>query len=114
MPSYKAAHASTQAPSKADLKASLTNTDEFLIVFQPIVCLLTGKTHAVECLLRWQHPKLGTISPQQTIALAHKHDLIDELGWWIVNYSLAIFSQAQYYSPVARLALCSINVSPRQ
>jgi diguanylate cyclase (GGDEF)-like protein len=37
--------------------------NQFYLVFQPIVDLITGRTHKAEALIRWNHPEKGVISP---------------------------------------------------
>ncbi|PRC44952.1 sensor domain-containing diguanylate cyclase, partial [Mycobacterium sp. ITM-2017-0098] len=49
--------------------------DQFVIHVQPIVNLLTGDCVAAEALLRWDHPELGLLSPDQflNVAEASRH-----------------------------------------
>jgi len=58
---------------------------ELFIHYQPQVCLRTGKVTGVESLLRWQHPKLGLISPGIVIPLAEKTSLINPIGEWVLE-----------------------------
>src|SRR5690606_10313272 len=45
-----------------DLALAL-DEEQFSLAYQPIVQLKTGRIVKVECLLRWQHPKNGSVSP---------------------------------------------------
>ncbi len=54
--------------------------DELWLAYQPIVDLRSGRTIAVEGLLRWNHPRYGLISPGEFIPLAEDSDLIDIIG----------------------------------
>lgn len=47
--------------------------------YQPKVELATGVVVGVETLVRWQHPTDGLVFPDQFIAVAEKHQLIDAL-----------------------------------
>ncbi|WP_197231127.1 sensor domain-containing protein [Novipirellula artificiosorum] len=60
-------------------------TDQFSLHYQPIVSLVTGEITAVEALLRWQHPKFGSISPAEFIPIAHESDMILHLGKWVLS-----------------------------
>ena len=55
---------------------------EFLIYYQPLVDINTGKVVSIEALVRWQHPDRGLISPEVFLSLAEDTRLIvaiDEL-----------------------------------
>jgi diguanylate cyclase (GGDEF)-like protein len=65
-----------------DLKTALQN-QEFLIYYQPIVELQTGKISGLEALLRWRHPVKGFISPTTFIPIAEETGIILDLGIWI-------------------------------
>jgi EAL domain-containing protein (putative c-di-GMP-specific phosphodiesterase class I) len=54
-------------------------------VYQPQVCVDTGKMIGVEALARWQHPEKGIIPPNDFIALAEQLGLISQLGYWALK-----------------------------
>ncbi|WP_416884698.1 putative bifunctional diguanylate cyclase/phosphodiesterase [Marinospirillum sp.] len=78
--------------------------------YQPLVCASSGKIHAFEVLMRWQHPTLGAISPAQFIPLAERHGLMEQLGQWTLDQSLKQYAvwEQEGIAP-ARIA---VNVSP--
>lgn len=83
--------------------------DEFVLHFQPQIEIKTSIVIGVEALVRWQHPDRGLIFPDDFISHAEQHNLIDKLGWIVVNRGLADiekFADADGRSP-----MLSINVS---
>jgi EAL domain-containing protein (putative c-di-GMP-specific phosphodiesterase class I) len=60
---------------------------EMDLIYQPILDLLVSRPLAVEALLRWRHPKLGTLLPADIIPVAENLGLIDELGGWVLQQS---------------------------
>lgn len=71
---------------EADLRLALANPAEaFVMHYQPVVDLTSGKVVAVESLIRWQHPVLGLLGPNRFITLAEDCGLIQQLGDWALG-----------------------------
>ncbi len=96
---------------EAGLRQALTR-GEFALHYQPQIEVKTGRILGVEALLRWQHPDLGTMLPEQFIGIAEESHLIDALGNWVLRQACA---QARIWRdaglPAVRIA---INLSGRQ
>jgi diguanylate cyclase (GGDEF)-like protein/PAS domain S-box-containing protein len=82
---------------------------EFVLHFQPIVDLATGRTRCVEALLRWQHPDLGLVSPARFVPLAEETGLIVQIGTWALEEACRMGARLE--DPELRVA---VNLSPRQ
>lgn len=55
------------------------------LAYQPIIDLRTGKVSHFEALIRWQHPKQGSISPDFFIPLIEQTHLINELTAYVIR-----------------------------
>jgi diguanylate cyclase (GGDEF)-like protein len=65
------------------------DADELDLWFQPVADVATGNISGFEALLRWPHPALGFVSPDEFIPIAEQTGLIEPLTWWVVNEALA-------------------------
>ncbi len=66
-----------------------------------------------EALLRWTHPGLGTIPPDQFIPLAEETGLILPIGYWVLETACAQLKQWES-NPATRELVLAVNVSGRQ
>jgi diguanylate cyclase len=76
--------ASDSITMEAELHHALER-EEFELYYQPKVNLNTNLIVGVEALLRWNHPVMGRILPEQFIPLAEESGLIKPIGKWILN-----------------------------
>lgn len=63
-------------------------TGKLQLLYQPIVCLETGRVLGVEALLRWNHPILGPVSPSEFVPIAEESGMIVELDDWVMEQAL--------------------------
>jgi diguanylate cyclase (GGDEF)-like protein len=61
---------------------------QLVLYYQPKAVLSTGQAQGVEALVRWQHPTLGLVPPDQFIPMAEQTGLIKALTSWVLNTSL--------------------------
>ena len=78
------AGAQLRARLERDLRRAITGR-ELQLVYQPKIDLNSGVIMGVEALLRWQHPELGLIQPQQFIPVAETSGLIFQLSEWVMH-----------------------------
>ncbi|MBK7002221.1 MAG: EAL domain-containing protein [Rhodoferax sp.] len=84
---------------------------EFVLHYQPKVNMKSGKVVGAEALIRWQHPQRGLLAPGTFLPDIENHDLIIEVGEWVLSTVLA---QMRVWHTQGLLLPISINVSARQ
>jgi diguanylate cyclase (GGDEF)-like protein len=92
---------------EADLRLALER-GEFELNYQPLFDLEQNRICSFEALLRWRHPKHGTISPADFVPIAEDTGLIVPIGAWVVREAC---SRAASWPEHIRVA---VNVSAVQ
>lgn len=87
---------------------------EFLLYYQPITLLASGRITGFEALLRWQHPDLGLILPDEFIPLAEETGLIIPIGDWVLVEACQQLRSWQDQHPQEPALTMSINLSMKQ
>jgi diguanylate cyclase (GGDEF)-like protein len=111
--SFFSAELATNVKNRIDranaLKKAVRDCDEFHLLYQPKICLRTGRVESMEALVRWQSASLGFVFPDQFIPLAEETNLIIPLGEWVLNQALRDFMFFQQSGSPAK-KIC-VNVS---
>ena len=105
-----AASLRTRLSQEKSLRKALER-DEFVLHYQPQFELDGERLVSLEALVRWQHPHLGLIGPDQFIPSAEMSGLIVELGDWVLETACRQMRAWQAVVPDLRLA---VNLSARQ
>jgi len=69
---------------ESDLRAALESKDQFSLHYQPIIDLDRNSIMGFEALVRWNHPRRGSINPMDFIPIAEETGMIIPLGDWII------------------------------
>ncbi|WP_088103217.1 putative bifunctional diguanylate cyclase/phosphodiesterase [Halalkalibacter urbisdiaboli] len=86
--------------------------DEFELYYQPQIEVSTNRLIGVEALIRWNHPKLGVVSPQVFLDIAEKTNLIIPIGEWVIRTACSTLKQwLDSGHPEIRM---SVNLSAKQ
>ena len=71
-----------------DLKIALRDNIGLYLVYQPKICLHSGKPVGLEALVRWHHPTRGELSPASFLPLAEQTDLLSTLTAWVIDQAV--------------------------
>lgn len=87
-----------------DLPIGLAQNQLYL-VFQPKVDLHLNQCTGAEALIRWQHPTLGFIPPDEFIQLAENSGNIDIVSQWVLKQAIKQLVAWQQRGMVLKLAI---------
>ncbi|MEI7806399.1 MAG: EAL domain-containing protein [Hyphomicrobiales bacterium] len=88
--------------------------EEITILYQPIIRLEDRVVAGFEALARWDHPKMGRLSPGEFISIAEEIGLIVDLGLFVLDHTARQLGQWQRSVRVRDPVFASVNVSSRQ
>jgi len=93
------------------LPAALTG-DDLLVHYQPLRRLADGSLHGVEALVRWNHPRLGLLGPENFVGLAEESGLIIPLGRRVLQ--IACRQAVAWFGARPEGPFVSVNLASRQ
>ncbi|HTI18909.1 MAG TPA: cyclic di-GMP phosphodiesterase [Trinickia sp.] len=85
--------------------------NQFVLHYQPLINIVTGKVHGAEALIRWHSPERGLVPPTEFIGYAEGSGLIGPLGRWVMKEAA---TQAAKWKAKGLDIRISVNVSARQ
>jgi len=88
--------------------------NQFFIVYQPQYNLPGKKIIGMEALLRWNHPEMGLISPNEFIPIAEKSGLIVPIGEWVLKYACMQYVNWLSQGILSKSIKLAVNLSPKQ
>jgi diguanylate cyclase (GGDEF)-like protein len=98
---------------ESELRRALER-EEIKILFQPIVRLEDRSIAGFEALARWDHPKMGRMTPADFISIAEEIGLIVDLGLFALEHTARQLSVWQRAVRTREPLFASVNVSSRQ
>lgn len=84
---------------------------ELELLFQPLVCSAAHTIVGAEALLRWRHPELGLLAPDQFLAIAEDSGAIVTIGEWVIRNAC---DHARAWNEKGYPLSVSVNLSNRQ
>ncbi|MCL5103134.1 MAG: EAL domain-containing protein [Armatimonadetes bacterium] len=105
------AAATERITMEAALKAAIER-EEFVVYYQPRVNVVTGDILGAEALIRWRHPELGLVFPDEFLPLAEETGLIVPISEWVLRKA-CVQNKAWQDAGLPAIEL-AVNVSARQ
>jgi diguanylate cyclase (GGDEF)-like protein len=97
-----------------DLKNAIQN-NELVLYYQPQINTNDHSLAGVEALIRWNHPQLGLVPPDQFISIAEECDLINSIGRWVLDSACEQFSTwVRSYPDMDIVFSIAVNISAKQ
>ncbi|MCW8895858.1 MAG: EAL domain-containing protein [Sulfurimonas sp.] len=93
-----------------DLRNAINNNELFL-EYQPQISLETKSVYGMEALVRWNHPEIGLIRPDQFIGISEETGQISKIGLWVAKQAI---SDTKKLHETGQKLIVSINVSSKQ
>ena len=79
--------------------------------YQPVIALQSGAMAGVEALVRWRHPTLGLVAPDEFIPLAERTRVIHRVGRWVIQRALDDWPRVRALCDAPMPAFLCINLS---
>jgi diguanylate cyclase (GGDEF)-like protein/PAS domain S-box-containing protein len=98
---------------EADLRRAVQR-QEFVLHYQPVVELATGRVAGVEALIRWMHPRKGMVPPLEFVPIAELTGLIVPIGRWAMEEACRQMARWHHDHPSEPGRSLSVNLSARQ
>jgi diguanylate cyclase (GGDEF)-like protein/PAS domain S-box-containing protein len=112
---FYTAEMNSQSLYRLNMESSLRHgleRNEFVLHYQPQFETRTGKIIGAEALIRWQHPELGMVAPNEFIGLLEETGMIIHVGMWVLQSACM---QGQKWNEEHNAGLrVSVNISPVQ
>ena len=90
-----------------------TQNNELRTYLQPLVSIDKDEVVAAECLIRWEHPSLGLLSPSEFIPISIEIGLISDITWWLID-EVCQFISGLKKEHRWKLNYISINIDAKQ
>lgn len=105
-----------QAATAMDTETALHSAldrGQLALCYQPIIDLASERAVGVEALIRWHHPRLGTVAPSDFIPVAEQAGMIGAIGRWAIDTACA--QLARWHEELGRSDLTvAVNISACQ
>ncbi len=85
--------------------------NQLTLYYQPKVDVKTNQLHSAEALIRWNHPELGLIKPDEFVGIAERSQQIIPIGRWVMNTAC---HQAKAWRDAGHNICVAVNVSTVQ
>jgi diguanylate cyclase (GGDEF)-like protein len=95
-----------------EMREAIVTMEQFELYYQPKISLRSGAIIGAEALIRWKHPALGLIFPDEFIPIAENTGMIIQIGEWVMHEAARRIEQWRKEG-IVPLKL-AVNLSGRQ
>ena len=88
--------------------------EELCLHYQPVIAAATGQPIGVEALVRWDHPELGLVPPNQFVPVAEETGLIVPIGTWVLRHACLQLAEWRRSLALPEGFRMSVNLSAAQ
>lgn len=99
---------------ETELRRAVAHGEEFLVYYQPVVSLQTGRLAGFEALVRMRRPDGKLVPPSEFIPLTEETGLIVSIGRWVLTESCRQMHSWQQRYPDHPPMQISVNLAGRQ
>jgi diguanylate cyclase (GGDEF)-like protein len=82
-------HSPSRLALVSDFRRALDDDGQLHLHYQPVASPRSGRVHAVEALVRWEHPARGPLTPDAFIPMAEQSGLISRMSAKVLDMALA-------------------------
>lgn len=93
---------------ESELREAISQ-QQFVLHYQPLIDLASGRIRGAEALIRWQHPQRGLVAPNEFIAIAERRHLITRIGEWVIEEAFG--QMARWRSSLGFMPTLALNTS---
>jgi EAL domain-containing protein (putative c-di-GMP-specific phosphodiesterase class I) len=97
------------APDNCGRSANALTRDEFFLVYQRTINLVSGAVTGFEALVRWRHPARGILGPAAFIPIAEECGLIMPIGEWVLRE--ACVQAQEWLAADLKVETMAVNIS---
>ncbi|WP_159787828.1 two-component system response regulator [Sodalinema gerasimenkoae] len=95
---------------ETDLRRAIER-GEFVLYYQPIICLKTRQVAGLEALIRWEHPNRGLLLPGEFLPIAQDSDLMSRIDIWVLREACLQLKSWQDNANLSDSIFMSTNLS---
>ena len=114
---FDAARQERRISDRLDVERELVqaiDTNQLVVLYQPIVDVAGRVLYGFEALLRWNHPERGMLGPGAFLPVAHDAGLLGRIGEYVLREACAQAAVWNHLSPGARQVVMSVNIAEQQ
>jgi diguanylate cyclase (GGDEF)-like protein len=88
--------------------------NQFILMYQPKICIADNTITGVETLVRWRHPEKGLIPPDSFIPIAEETGQIIKIGAWVLEHSCHEMGALIREGLMPKNSKVAVNLSAKQ